>query len=159
MGIGDVLLGNVPLENALVLARPFGDNLCALLVDRADDWLAEVLSLPAAETLLEEAERLADYVVLDSPPLTQVIDAMPLARQVDDVVLVVRLGSSNLAQLARLGDLLDQNAIRPAGFVVVGGASAEEQGDYRAAQRRRAPEVEWMMPPESEEKPIFPAER
>ena len=75
--------------------------------------------------------RLADYVVLDTPPLTQVIDAMPLARQVDDVVLVVRLGSSNLAQLARLGDLLDQNAIRPAGFVVVGGTSPEEQGDYR----------------------------
>jgi Mrp family chromosome partitioning ATPase/capsular polysaccharide biosynthesis protein len=158
-GIGDVLLGNVPLESALVPAPPFDYNLSVLLVDRADDWLAEVLSLPAAETLLEEAKALADYVVLDTPPLTQVIDAMPLARQVDDVVLVVRLGSSNLAQLARLGDLLDQNAIRPAGFVVVGGASAEEQGDYRTAQRRRAPEVEWMMPPESEEKPIFPAER
>ena len=158
-GIGDVLLGNVPLESALVPAPPFDYNLSVLLVDRADDWLAEVLALPAAETLLEEAKALADYVVLDTPPLTQVIDAMPLARQVDDVVLVVRLGSSNLAQLARLGDLLDQNAIRPAGFVVVGGTSAEEQGDYYTAQRRRASEVEWMMPPESEEKPIFPAER
>ena len=104
-------------------------------------------------------------MVLDTPPLTQVIDAMPLARQVDDVVLVVRLGSSNLAQLARLGDLLDQNAIRPAGFVVVGGSSPEEQGDYRSQQRRRTPEAEWLMPAESEEseeseeKPIFPAER
>ena len=158
-GIGDVLLGNVALESALVPAPPFDYNLSVLLVDRADEWLAEVLSLPAAETLLEEAKALADFVVLDTPPLTQVIDAMPLARQVDDVVLVVRLGSSNLAQLARLGDLLDQNAIRPAGFVVVGGASAEEQGDYRTAQRRRAPEAEWLLPPESEEKPIFPAER
>jgi Mrp family chromosome partitioning ATPase len=158
-GIGEVLLGNVALESALVPAPPFDSNLSVLLVDRADEWLAEVLSLPAAETLLEEAKALADYVVLDSPPLTQVIDAMPLARQVDDVVLVVRLGSSNLAQLARLGDLLDQNAIRPAGFVVVGGTSAEEQGDYRTAQRQRAPEAEWLLPPESEEKPIFPAER
>jgi succinoglycan biosynthesis transport protein ExoP len=158
-GIGDVLLGNVALESALVPAPPFDYNLSVLLVDRADEWLAEVLSLPAAETLLEEAKALADYVVLDTPPLTQVIDAMPLARQVDDVVLVVRLGSSNLAQLARLGDLLDQNAIRPAGFVVVGGASAEEQGDYRTTQRRRAPEAEWLLAPESEEKPIFPAER
>ena len=68
VGIGDVLLGNVGLEDALVLAPPFGDNLCALLVDRADDWLAEVLSLPAAQALLEDAKRLADYVVLDSPP-------------------------------------------------------------------------------------------
>jgi receptor protein-tyrosine kinase len=145
VGIGDVLLGNVALEDALVLAPPFGDNLCALLVDRADDWLAEVLSLPAAEALLEDAKRLADYVVLDSPPLTQVIDAMPLARQVDDVVLVTRLGSSNLTQLAHLGDLLDQNGIRPAGFVVVGGAGPEESSYYREAQRRRAAQSDWLV--------------
>jgi Mrp family chromosome partitioning ATPase len=128
-----------------VLAPPFGDNLCALLVDRADDWLAEVLSLPAAEALLEDAKRLADYVVLDSPPLTQVIDAMPLARQVDDVVLVTRLGSSNLAQLAHLGDLLDQNDIKPAGFVVVGGPGPEESSYYREAQRRRAAQSDWLV--------------
>ncbi|MEA2403201.1 MAG: tyrosine-protein kinase [Thermoleophilaceae bacterium] len=145
VGIGDVLLGNVALEDALVLAPPFGDNLCALLVDRADDWLAEVLSLPAAQALLEDAKRLADYVVLDSPPLTQVIDAMPLARQVDDVVLVTRLGSSNLTQLAHLGDLLDQNGIRPAGFVVVGGAGPEESSYYREAQRRRAEQSDWLV--------------
>jgi capsular exopolysaccharide synthesis family protein len=145
VGIGDVLLGNVALEDALVLAPPFGDNLCALLVDRADDWLAEVLSLPAAEALLEDAKRLADYVVLDSPPLTQVIDAMPLARQVDDVVLVCRLGSSNLTQLAHLGDLLDQNGIKPAGFVVVGGAAPEEASYYREAQRRRNAQSDWLV--------------
>jgi receptor protein-tyrosine kinase len=145
VGIGDVLLGNVALEDALVLAPPFGDNLCVLLVDRADDWLAEVLSLPAAQALLEDAKRLADYVVLDSPPLTQVIDAMPLARQVDDVVLVTRLGSSNITQLAHLGDLLDQNGIKPAGFVVVGGPAPEESSYYREAQRRRAAQSDWLV--------------
>jgi Mrp family chromosome partitioning ATPase/capsular polysaccharide biosynthesis protein len=158
VGIGDVLLGNVALEDALVLAPPFGDNLCALLVDRADDWLAEVLSLPAAEALLDDAKRLADYVVLDSPPLTQVIDAMPLARRVDDVVLVVRLGSSNLTQLAHLGDLLDQNAIRPSGFVVVGGPAPEEQAYYRDVQRRRAAQADWLVNFESQ-KPTSSAER
>src|ERR687890_1298621 len=121
VGIGDVLLGNVALEDALVLA------------------------LPAAEALLEDAKRLADYVVLDSPPLTQVIDAMPLARQVDDVVLVTRLGSSNLTQLAHLGDLLDQNGIKPAGFVVVGGPGPEESSYYREAQRRRNAQSDWLV--------------
>jgi tyrosine-protein kinase len=145
VGIGDVLLGNVALEDALVLAPPFGDNLCVLLVDRADDWLAEVLSLPAAQALLEDAKRLADYVVLDSPPLTQVIDAMPLARRVDDVVIVTRLGSSNLTQLAHLGDLLDQNGIKPAGFVVVGGPGPEESSYYREAQRRRNAQSDWLL--------------
>lgn len=156
IGIGDVLLGSEEIESALVPAPPFDYNLSVLLVDRANDWLAEVLSLPAAEALLDEAKRLADYVVLDSPPLTKVIDAMPLARQADDVVLVVRLGSSRLAQLARLGDLLDQNGIRPAGFVVVGGAAPEEQ-DYRSVQRRRAAESDWLVTSESE-RPTFPTD-
>jgi Mrp family chromosome partitioning ATPase/capsular polysaccharide biosynthesis protein len=158
VGIGDVLLGNVGLEGALVPAPPFDDNLSVLLADGADDWLPEVLSLPAAAARLEEAKSLADYVVLDSPPLTQVIDAMPLARRADDVVLVVRLGSSNLAQLTRLGDLLDQNGIRPAGFVVVGGAAPAEQDDYHAMQRRRAAEADLLVTSESQ-KPTFPAER
>lgn len=138
IGIAKVLLGNVPLEEALVPAKPFGDHLRTLLVDRADDWLAEALSLPAARSLLEEAERLADYVVIDSPPLTEVIDALPLASQVDDIVLVVRLGSSNLSQLQRLGDLLAQNAITPSGFVLVGVGSSEESTYYVAARRERA---------------------
>jgi succinoglycan biosynthesis transport protein ExoP len=154
-GIGDVLLGNVSVEGALVPAQLFDDNLSVLLVDRADDWLAEVLSLPAAEALLEEAERLADYVVVDSPPLTQVTDTMLLAQRADDVVLVVRLGSSRLAQLARLGDLLDQNGIRPAGFVVVGGAAPEEQDYYHAMQYRRAADA--LLTSESD-RPTFPAD-
>ena len=128
-----------------------------------------MLSLPAAEALLEDAKRLADYVVLDSPPLTQVIDAMPLARRVDDVVLVTRLGSSNLSQLAHLGDLLEQNGIKPAGFVVVGGPGPEESSYYREAQRRRNAQSDWLVnfeqktsssEPESEsERSASPADR
>jgi Mrp family chromosome partitioning ATPase len=149
-GIGDVLLGSVALESALVPAPPLDYNLSVLLADRADAWLAEVLSLPAAEALLEDAKDLADYVVIDSPPLTQVIDAMPIARQVDDVVILVRLGSSNLTQLAHLGDLLEQNAIRPSGFVVVGGAAPEVESYHRALPGRRVTEADWLGTSESQ---------
>jgi capsular exopolysaccharide synthesis family protein len=151
VGIGKVLLGNVPLEEALIPAKPFGDNLRLLLVDRADDWLAEVLSLPAAGALLDEAERLADYVVIDSPPLTEVIDALPLAQQVDDVVLVVRLGASNLSQLTRLGDLLDQHQITPSGFVLVGVGTSEESSYYVSSRRERA-EDDWLAGVEDDER-------
>lgn len=137
VGIGKVLLGTASLEEALVPVNPFGDTLRALLVDRAGDWLAEVLSLPAAGNVLAEAVRHADVVVVDSPPLTEVIDALPLAQQVDDVLLVTRLGSSNLSQLGRLGDLLEQNGVRPSGFVVVGVGTSDEQTYYLAARQAR----------------------
>jgi capsular exopolysaccharide synthesis family protein len=137
VGIGKVLLGNVPLEDALVPTEPFGESLRLLLVDRADEWLPEVLSLPAAEALLIEAERLADFVVVDSPPLTEVIDALPLAQQVDDVVLVVRLGNSRLSQLERLGDLLSQNNIQPSGFALVGHGTSDQDSYYLSSKRAR----------------------
>jgi capsular exopolysaccharide synthesis family protein len=137
IGIGKVLLGTATLEEALVPVKPFGDSLQVLLVDRAGDWLAEVLSLPGAGKLLAEAVQLADVVVVDSPPLTEVIDALPLARAVDDVLLVTRLGSSNLTQLSRLGDLLEQNHVTPTGFVVVGVGSSEEQSYYLSAREAR----------------------
>lgn len=137
VGIGKVLLGTTPLEEALVPVKPFGDGLRLLLVGQADPWLPEVLSLPAAGALLDQAESLCDYVVVDSPPLTEVIDALPLARQVDDVVLVVRLGNSRLSQLARLGDLLAQNEIQPTGFALVGVGSSDKDTYYLSSQRER----------------------
>ena len=137
VGIGKVLLGSATLEQALVSAKPFGDSLRLLLVERANDWLPEVLSLPAAGALLSQAEELADYVVVDSPPLTEVIDALPIAQEVDDVVLVVRLGSSRLTQLERLSDLLAQNGITPAGFALVGVGTSEKDTYYLSSQRSR----------------------
>jgi tyrosine-protein kinase len=137
VGIGKVLLGRRDLESALVPAPALGDNLQLLLVDQTDEWLPEVLSLPTAGALLEQASALADYVIVDSPPLTEVIDALPLARQVDDVLIVVRLGTSNLTQLGRLSDLLAQNGIEPSGFVLVGSGSSTKETYYLSAQREQ----------------------
>ena len=69
--------------------------------------------LPAARDLLDEARQLVDYVVVDSPPLTDVIDALALASYVDEILLVVRIGKTRLNKLA-------ENRLKPAGFVVVG---------------------------------------
>ena len=143
VGIGKVLLDNARLEQALEPARPFGDTLKLLLVDRSDPWLPDMLSLPMAASLLSEAEKLADYVIIDSPPLTEVIDALPLAQQVDDVVVVLRLGHSRLTQLSRLSDLLQQNGVKPAGFALVGVGTSDKESYYLSARRERAESAEW----------------
>lgn len=140
VSIGKVLLGNATLQDALVSVKPFGGALRVLLADRSDAWLPEVLSLPSAEALLEEARGLCDCVVIDSPPLTEVIDALPLARQVDDVIVVVRMGASRLTQLARLSDLLAQNGIEPSGFALVGAGTTDKDTYYLSSQRGRLPE-------------------
>ena len=148
-GIGKVLLGTVSLEEALVPARVFGERLRLLLVRRADELLMELLSLPTAGAVLEDAERLADFVVIDSPPLTEVVDALPFARHADDLIIVCRLGATKLTQLARLSDLLFENQIDPAGFALVGVGSSDVSSYYISGQRERAA---WRPPPPERER-------
>ncbi len=138
-GVGDVLLGEANLEDALVSVKPFGDELRVLPVQKPDDQVSELLSMPTARRLVDQARELADYVVVDSPPLTEVVDTLPLAHCVDDLLLVCRIGGSSLLQLSRLADMLEQNGLEPRGFVVIGVAGSE--GSYYFESAGKGPEL------------------
>jgi capsular exopolysaccharide synthesis family protein len=131
-GTGSVLLGMADLEEALVETKAYGRYLRMLLADTsgaASGFMADQLFLPAARTLVEDAKQLADYVIVDSPPLSEVIDALPLAQQVDEVLVVVRLGKTQLLKLQNLAELLARHEIEPVGFSVVG-VQATGEGYY-----------------------------
>jgi capsular exopolysaccharide synthesis family protein len=134
-GTGSVLLGMADLEEALVETKAYGRYLRVLLADTstgASGFMADQLFLPAAQNLVADAKRIADYVIVDSPPLSEVIDALPLAQQVDEVLVVVRLGRTQLTKLANLGELLARHDIEPVGFAVVG-VQAQGDGYYYTA--------------------------
>ncbi len=134
-GTGTVLLGMTELEDALVETKAYGRYLRLLLADQsgaASGFMADQLFLPAAQNLVQEAKGLADYVIVDSPPLAEVIDALPLAQQVDEVLVVVRLGRTQLTRLQNLGELLARSDIDPVGFAVVG-AQTNAEGYYYMA--------------------------
>ncbi len=119
-GVVSVLLESVDIRDALITDTAYGENLGLLLADYEGGWVTELFALGAAERLIQEARELADYVIIDSPPLTEVVDALPLARLADDVLIVTRLGNSRLSAISRLGELLAENNIKPVGFAVVG---------------------------------------
>ena len=148
-GTGAVLLGMANLEDSLVETKAYGRYLRLLLADTsgaASSFMADQLFLPAARNLVAEAKRLADYVIVDSPPLSEVIDALPLAQQVDEVLVVVRLGRTQLTKLQNLGELLATHDIEPVGFAVVGVPPTREGYYYYTpsaappAERRSRPE-------------------
>ncbi len=128
-GVVGVLIENVTLDQALVPTPLYGNNLRVLAADYEGGWIAELFSIPAADRMIEQARSLADYVIIDSPPLPEVVDALPMARHADDVLLVVRLGHTRLDRIRLLGELLAENNVRPTGFVVVG-TSRPTRGAY-----------------------------
>ena len=135
-GTGSVLLGMATLEDSLVETKAYGRYLRLLLADTsgaASGFMADQLFLPAARNLVADSKRLADYVIVDSPPLSEVIDALPLAQQVDEVLVVVRLGKTQLTKLQNLGELLATHDLQPVGFAVVGVPPTGEGYYYTAA--------------------------
>ena len=117
-GTAGVLMGEVTLEDALSPVRAISNNLSVVLVEQSAPYLADGL-LAASDAVVEQAESLADYVIFDAPPVTEVSDALPLSQHVDDVLIVVRLGHTRTDQLVNLGEVLTRQNVRPAGLVIV----------------------------------------
>jgi capsular exopolysaccharide synthesis family protein len=119
-GLASVLAGHAPLEDALVDAPGAGKRLRLLLASTGQEHLIDLLQPRKVERVLNELLGEADVVVVDSPPLTQVADALALADAVEAVVIAVRLGTTRRDKLAELRRMLLQRGIAPVGFVVTG---------------------------------------
>jgi Mrp family chromosome partitioning ATPase len=136
-GLLSVLTGQASVSSALVRS-PTEPTLRYLLADHGrgpDPMIANALFLPTAATVLARALEFADYVIVDAPPLAEVIDALEIASQVDDVLIAVRLGHTRRPQLVRLGELLSRSHIVPAGLVVLGVPPPRGDRAYRYGYR------------------------
>lgn len=97
-----------------------------------------VLDSPRFATLLRNLKATFDVIVLDSPPVHLVSDAMYLVRHVDGVVLVVRSGHTSAQTLAGA-----TGRLHAAGAAVLGVAlnMHRRRGRLRRAARRLRPEL------------------
>lgn len=86
----------------------------------------------AMADLLREAGAIYSYVVIDTPPVLSVTDAVVLSQLADSVVLVVRHGKSTKPTIRRARDLLARSGAPLAGIVLnaVDLNSAEYYGYY-----------------------------
>jgi Mrp family chromosome partitioning ATPase/capsular polysaccharide biosynthesis protein len=138
--LSSVLTGEADLERALVTSDRHPGVSFLLARNNSEMVSGDPLFLPTVSLMLDEAERLADYVVVDSPPLLAVIDALALAREVDFVMLVVRLGQTHVGRLQALGSLLAEAYIEPGGIAVIGaelpGSRTEYAYEYTGAFAR-----------------------
>ena len=136
-GTEDLAQGTVELEQALTPLVLDGAELQVVVVKRPSDHIAERLSFDFSQRLVEHAKELADFVVIDSPPITAVVDALPLTKYVDDVVIVSRLGVSKLAKISELYEMLLNYGAPPLGFVVIGESPIRGSLYYSAVEGRR----------------------
>lgn len=92
VGLSEILSGQAGLPEA-VQATDF-PGLEIVTSGRITSNPAELINSIRFEALLAETRNRWDRVIIDSPPLLSVTDAVIMARQVDGVVMVLRAGST-----------------------------------------------------------------
>lgn len=149
-GLTGVLVGNADIERAVVPLAMSGvgsgddlTNLAFLPSGYLPPNPSELLSSAAMVSVLNDLRVLYDYVLIDSPPLLLVADALELARTVDGTILVARRNQATRDDAAELRALIERLDIHLVGTVFTGVASRSsytqweyERGTKAVPERR-----------------------
>lgn len=133
-GLSEVLQEQISVVEALQSVRPAsgtasgngGPSRLEVLVSGnipPDPWA--LMQSPAMARALKELKRNHDLVVLDTPPLSHVADAVSLLRRVDGVLVTASVSSTRGPEAGRLRDQLQALDAHVLGVVANGGSSAD----------------------------------
>jgi capsular exopolysaccharide synthesis family protein len=113
-GFTDVLLGEVPLQRALVQA---GEGIYILPAGSRPPNPSEMLGTLRTESVLDALSQQCDYVLVDSTPVLPVTDGIVLSQFVDATLLVVSARNTTRHQLRQAMSLLKQAEAPVIGYV------------------------------------------
>jgi polysaccharide biosynthesis transport protein len=115
------------LESRLV-RDPSGSDV---LVSRADDAQPHtLLASGRLDEFLDHARQRYDFIVIDAPPVLAVSDALHLSQLSDQIVFVVRWGTTPRKVVQNAMTMLRQRSCRVAG-VVISQVNLRQQAKYR----------------------------
>ena len=120
-GFSDVAAGRASADDALGSASALPSGVRLLLQTGDSNGASAPIAPEAAETLVREMRRSAKWLILDGPALMYAPEALGLAKRSSGVLVVVRLRGTRTRDLAGLADLLIQQDVVPAGFIIIGG--------------------------------------
>ena len=116
VGVTNVLLGEAKLEDAFQETPVPGFRLLAAgTLPRDPGSLVESLKM---RQLLMDVARSCDIVIVDTPPVMVVNDAVVLGRQVDEFVLVVEAGRASRKVLRDVRNRMEGAGLIPVGLVL-----------------------------------------
>jgi capsular exopolysaccharide synthesis family protein len=130
-GLTDMFRGDVPIS-MISQKRADLENISVITTGGLPPNPAELLGSARMDYILEEAEKTADLVILDSPP-SLVSDVQVLAAKVDAVVLVLHPGHTQADSAQATMEQLKRVGARVVGVVLnrIPRHRAEYYGGYR----------------------------
>jgi capsular exopolysaccharide synthesis family protein len=125
-GLSEVLTGQIPIE--VGLHRTTIERLEILPVGGKAPNPAELVGSETMKRLLLRLKASYDFVLVDTPPITAVADALLVSRLVDSVVFVVRAGVTKRAEARQALEKLVSVKARVIGTVLNSCQGHEDRG-------------------------------
>ncbi|WP_083656229.1 polysaccharide biosynthesis tyrosine autokinase [Mongoliimonas terrestris] len=101
VGLSEVLLDQVTFEDALLIEPDTGLSVLPVSGRQRITHSSELLASPAMRSLIREAGRSHDYVLVDLPPIGPVVDARAAASVFDGFVYVIEWGATSRSSVRR----------------------------------------------------------
>jgi capsular exopolysaccharide synthesis family protein len=129
-GLSDNLLHGTPLNKLALRVDDDRSNMVIIPTGAQPPSPGDFVASPAFSGLLRNLEAEADLVILDSPPVLPVSDALSIARQVDGVIIAARAGKTSSSDLAKAVENLRAVGADVLGVCLIGVKADHPQYGY-----------------------------
>ena len=126
LGCLDIINGTVTFEDAKVSHNDYLDIITA---GTQASNPSELFSTDKFETLLNEIRDMYDYIIIDTPPINLVSDALVIAQKCDGLLLIVRADITTYEAFRRTLNSTTELNINVLG-VVINGTDSERSYKY-----------------------------
>lgn len=118
-GLSDVVVADKPVE-AAIQTHASVSNLWLMAAGSLTSQPAELLGSAKFDELLDSLKQTYSLVILDTPPMLLVADALLVASKADATLAVIRADMTNRTAVERLAEVLERNGSRSIGLVLNG---------------------------------------
>ena len=117
-GLSDFLIGQITWDMAVKATDIPG--LDVITSGPVPPNASELVLNNRTEALIEEARKAYDFVVIDTPPIMLITDALVLMKHVDRTLLVANVRQATARGVRQLEDLLEQNSLSNVSMILNG---------------------------------------
>ncbi len=117
VGMSDVLSGKVALKEA-IWEHEIYPNLNIITSGRIPPNPSELLSSSRMKSVIKELKKEYDYIILDTPPINYVADAVALFKYADINLFVVKSDFTEVKHIQELNAMVEKFGLENAGIIL-----------------------------------------